>query len=128
MIRQDLLRRAASISLFTWRRAGPNDPVDDGDRKGWWADSLPSAAGDQIGSRLWLLQRRTLGAETLKDAQSYAQEALAWLVDDQVVESFEVTATRQGRGRMNLRIVLKEREGEALELNFEDAWRLISAV
>ena len=128
MTREGLLRRSVTISLFTWRRAGPDDSVDDSDRKGWCADCVPSVAGDKIGSRLWLLQRRTLVADTLKDAQSYAEEALAWLVDDEVVTSVTVTAERQGNDRMNLRVLLTEQNGETLELNFEDTWGLINVV
>lgn len=128
MNRENLLRRAVTISLFTWRRAGPDDVVDDSDRKGWWGDCVPSVAGDKIGSRLWLLQRRTLVADTLKDAQSYAEEALAWLVDDVVVTSVTVTLERQGHDRLNLRVTLLELNGETLELNFEDTWGLINAV
>ena len=123
-----VLERAVHISLFTWRRAGPDDAVDDSDRKGWWGDCVPSVAGDKIGSRLWLLQRRTLVADTLKDAQSYAEEALAWLMEDEVVTSVTVTAERQGNDRMNLRVMLTEQNGETLELNFEDTWGLINAV
>lgn len=128
MTREESLRRAVTISLFTWRRAGPDDAVDDSNRKGWWGDSVPSVAGDKIGSRLWLLQRRTLVADTLKDAEAYANEALAWLVDDGVLTRVTVTAERQSNDRMNLRVTLIEQHGETLELNFNDAWGLINAV
>ena len=128
MTREDLLRRSVTISLFTWRRAGPDDPVDDSDRQGWWGDCVPSVAGDQIGSRLWLLARRTLVAQTLQDAQAYAEEALAWLLDDQIVTAVTVTVERQGIDRMNLRVTLTEQNGETLELNFADTWELINGV
>lgn len=128
MTREDLLRRSVTISLFAWRRAGPDDPVDDSARQGWWGDCVPSVAGDQIGSRLWLLARRTLVADTFKDAQAYAEEALAWLIDDQVVTAVTVTAERQGNDRMNLRVTLTEQNGETLELNFADTWELINGV
>ncbi|MQT41406.1 hypothetical protein GHO45_10775 [Pseudomonas sp. FSL R10-0765] len=128
MTREETLRRAVTISLFTWRRAGPDDVVDDSDRKGWWGDSVPSVAGDKIGSRLWLLSRRTLVADTLKDAEAYANEALAWLVDDGVLTRVTVTAERQGNDRMNLRVTLIEQHGETLELNFNDTWGLINGV
>ena len=128
MTREELLRRAVTISLFTWRRAGPDDAVDDSDRKGWWGDSVPSVAGDRIGSRLWLLSRRTLVAQTLQDAEAYAEEALAWLLDDQIVTAVMVTAVRQGNDRMNLRVMLTEQSGETLELNFADTWELINGV
>ena len=128
MTREDLLRRSVTISLFTWRRAGPDDPVDDSDRQGWWGDCVPSVAGDQIGSRLWLLARRTLVAQTLQDAKAYAEEALAWLLDDQIVTAVTVTVERQGNDRMNLRVTLTEQNGETLELNFADTWELINGV
>ena len=128
MTREDLLRRAVTISLFTWRRAGLDDPVDDSDRKGWWGDCVPSVAGDRIGSRLWLLARRTLVAQTLRDAQAYAEEALAWLLDDQIVTAVTVTVGRQGNDRLNLRVTLSEPSGETLELNFADTWELINGV
>ena len=128
MTREALLRRSVTISLFTWRRAGPDDPVDDSDRQGWWGDCVPSVAGDQTGSRLWLLARRTLVAQTLQDAQAYAEEALAWLLDDQIVTAVTVTVERQGNDRMNLRATLTEQNGETLELNFADTWELINGV
>lgn len=70
MSREPLLRRAVTISLFSWRRAASDDALDDADRQGWWGDCAPSEAGDQIGSRLWLLRRRTLTDDTLRDARS----------------------------------------------------------
>lgn len=128
MSREGLLRRAVTISLFTWRRAGPDDVVDDSDRKGWWGDCVPSVAGDKIGSRLWLLSRQTLVADTFKDAQAYAEEALAWLLDDQIVTAVTVTVERRGNDRMNLRVTLTEQSGETLELDFENTLELINGV
>lgn len=128
MSREALLRRSVTISLFTWRRAGPDDAVDDSDRKGWWGDCVPTVAGDQVGSRLWLLARRTLVAQTLQDAQAYAEEALAWLLDDQIVTAVAVTVERQGNDRMNLQVKLTEQSGETIELDFADTWELINGV
>ncbi|MEE1920313.1 phage GP46 family protein, partial [Pseudomonas asiatica] len=63
------LIRTVVISLFTWRRAGPDDPVDDEERYGWWGDSFPRVADDRIGSRLWLLRRVKLTDRTQRDAE-----------------------------------------------------------
>ena len=128
MTREALLRRSVTISLFTWRRAGPDDPLDDDDRKGWWADCVPTVAGDQIGSRLWLLRRRTLIDDTLRDAREYAEEALRWMTDDEIVTTVTVTAERLGNDRLNLVVLLTELNGEILKLAFEDTWSLINAV
>lgn len=128
MTREGLLRRSVTISLFTWRRAGPDDPLDDDDRKGWWADCVPTVAGDQIGSRLYLLQRRTITQDTLRDAKEYAEEALRWMTEDGVVSAVSVTVTRQDINRMTLVVLLTELSGETVHLAFEDTWSLINAV
>lgn len=128
MTSEALLRRSVTISLFTWRRAGPDDPLDDDDRKGWWADCVPTVAGDRIGSRLWLLQRRTITQDTLRDAKEYAEEALRWMTDDGVVSAVTVTATRQDTSRIDLVVLLTELNGETVQLAFEDTWSLINAV
>lgn len=128
MSREPLLRRAVTISLFSWRRAASDDALDDADRQGWWGDCAPSEAGDQIGSRLWLLRRRTLTDDTLRDAREYAEEALRWMTDDDIVTTVTVTAERLGNDRLNLVVLLTELNGETLKLAFEDTWSLINAV
>lgn len=128
MSREPLLRRAVTISLFSWRRAASDDALDDADRQGWWGDCAPSESGDQIGSRLWLLRRRTLTDDTLRDAREYAEEALRWMTDDEIVTTVTVTAERMGNDRLNLVVLLTELNGETLKLAFEDTWSLINAV
>lgn len=128
MSREALLRRSVTISLFSWRRAATDDALDDADRQGWWGDCAPTEAGDQIGSRLWLLRRRALTDDTLRDAQEYAEEALRWMTDDDIVTTVAVTAERQGNDRLNLLVTLTESNGETLQLAFEDTWSLINAV
>lgn len=96
--------------------------------RGWWGDCAPSEAGDQIGSRLWLLHRRALTDDTLRDAREYAEEALRWMIDDEIVTTVTVTAERLGNDRLNLMVLLTELNGETLKLAFEDTWSLINAV
>ena len=61
----DPLVQAVLISLFSWRRSNDDDGVQIPYRKGWWGDTFSSISGDQIGSRLWLLQREKLTRETV---------------------------------------------------------------
>ena len=51
------LVRAVIISLFTWRRARPDDDLPGDLRMGWWGDTYAGTEGDRFGSRLWLLSR-----------------------------------------------------------------------
>lgn len=119
--------RAAVISLLTWRRAGPDDRLDDGERYGWWGDSFPSQANDRIGSWLWLLRRRTLDADTVRDAEAFARESLAWMIEDGRVTSVTVTTAR-GVNRLELRVVLTLRDGRTIDIELEDIWQVINAV
>ncbi|NUV17293.1 hypothetical protein MS6207_01473 [Escherichia coli] len=44
----DPLTRAVVISLFTWRRAEPDDNADV--PMGWWGDTWPAVQNDRYGS------------------------------------------------------------------------------
>lgn len=120
-------QRAAVISLLTWRRAGADDRLDDAERFGWWGDSFPSQADDRIGSRLWQLRRRTLTDATLQEAEAYAREALAWMLDDGRVTAVTVTVAR-GIDRLNMRVVLTLRDGRTIDLQLDNLWQVINAV
>lgn len=122
------LLRSVVISLFTWRRAGPDDPVDDDELYGWWGDTYPTVADDRIGSRLWLLRRVRLNADTRRDAVFYAQEALQWLIDDEHVRQIDITTEQVGINRLNLGVVLTLTTGQTVRLNASDQWQVIYAV
>ncbi|NMZ35349.1 phage GP46 family protein [Pseudomonas proteolytica] len=122
------LIRAVVISLFTWRRAATDDPVDDDERFGWWGDTYPTIADDPIGSRLWLLRRVKLTAGTQRDAEFYAREALQWLLDDQQVLDVEVLSERADSHRLNLRVILTVPSGARLQINSSQLWQVIYAV
>lgn len=123
MMPTEPLVRAVVVSLFTWRRANPDDELPASDLMGWWGDSYAEIAGDKIGSRLWLLSRSTLTQDTLRRAQEYATEALQWLLDDQVATSVTVTSSRLGVHSLGLTVVVTRAEsGQVLNLRFADVW------
>lgn len=122
------LVRAVVISLFTWRRAATDDPVDDDERFGWWGDSYPTFADDRIGSRLWLLRRVKLTVDTQRDAEFYAREALQWLLDDNRVLEVEVISERADSYRLNLQVILTVLTGARLKINSNQLWQVIYAV
>lgn len=87
------LETAVSISLFTDRRVSDEElPPLEKNKKGWWGDMFPEVDQDQIGSRLWLLNREKRTQETLRRAEDYAKEALKWLIDDGVASSITTVA------------------------------------
>ena len=109
LLPENELETAVILSLLCDARARDDDTLPDGgtDRRGWWADSVaPEADGDRTGSRLWLLSREKTLPEVLRRARDYAEEALAWLVEDKVASSVTVTAEMPRRGLLALSAVI----------------------
>lgn len=126
--REAALTRAVLISLYTWRRADTDDPVDDEELFGWWGDSYPTVTDDRIGSRLWLLRRVKLTAATQRDAEFYAEEALRWLLDDGQVIGIDISSEKTDINRLNLNVTLTIPGGGRLEIKPTSAWQVIYAV
>lgn len=115
----DVVRDLITFSLFTWRRALPDDVIPAGmSRQGWYADP-------EMGSRLWLLQGRKVTAETLSDARQYAEEALAWMVTAGIFAAVSATASRIAdvRGGIELAVTYRRPDATADEtLRFDQIW------
>lgn len=122
------LLRAVTISLYTWRRAETDDPIDDEERYGWWGDSYPAIADDRIGSRLYLLRRVKLTPQTQRDAEFYAREALQWLLDDGEVIAIDIASEKVDVNRLNLIPTLTVASGARLEIKQPSSWQVIYAV
>lgn len=121
------LVRAVIISLFTWRRARPDDDLPGDLRMGWWGDSVPEIPNDRIGSRLWLLSRAKLTAGTVARAKEYAEEALAWLVEDGVAARVTVESERIGLSTLGLACrVYRADGGIPLDIRFSDVWEFLN--
>ena len=127
------LAGAVLISLFTDRRARPDDFLPDPygapkDRRGWWGDKTSEfvSSGDQIGSRLWLLERSKTEDEVLVQAVSLAKESLQWMVTDGVVARVDVSAERQtgpgSDGRLALLVSLYKTDGRKDSYSFSLQW------
>lgn len=86
---------AVFVSLFTDRRARPSDRVTD--RRGWWGDRHARVANDQIGSLLWLLRSRPITPQSIRLAQVYAADALAWMRADGMAKTITVRTERRAK-------------------------------
>ena len=119
----DPLTRAVVISLFTHRRAEPDDNSDG--PMGWWGDTWPAVANDRYGSKLWLLQRSKLTNELVNTVRTYLRDALQWMLDDGVVSRIDIDIQRTGINELSNRIVLWRRDGP-VSLSFNDLWSVIT--
>lgn len=127
LLLDDGLQSAIYISLFSDGRAHSDDALPDGtsDRRGWWADAWPQIEGDQIGSRLWLLDREKELPETLRRAKEYAKQALTWLVDDGIAVRVDVAVSVPRRGVLAWLITLYRAEGGNENFKFDVLWSAI---
>lgn len=115
------LASAVLISLFTDRIADDADIPPDGgdDRRGWWGDADEDVP---IGSRLWLLDRSRLVQAVANNAKIYMEEALQWLVDDQVALSVKVVTSIAGGSRLNSIVTVTHRDGTVTPLHYNWVW------
>lgn len=121
----DDIETAIIISLFTWRRANPDDKLDPGQsRFGWFGDKIGGNDKFPLGSRLYLLARKTITPQTMREAEEFASEALKWMVEDKVVSSISCTAERVSNERVDLKITYT-RDGTTKEKRFNDLWQQI---
>lgn len=121
----DGLQTAVILSLFTDRRANPDDtlPSASSDLRGWWGDDYPVVPGDRIGSRRWLLSREKQLQSVLNRVIEYDQEALQWLIDDGVASSVTVNAAIVRPGVLGEYIsILPPAANSPQQFKFESLW------
>lgn len=99
---EDTLQTAIILSLFSDRRAGPDDalPLHDTERRGWVGDEYMvgdfDARADAWGSKLWLVYYGKVTEAKLEAARFAATEALQWLVRDGIASRIVVQASWEG--------------------------------
>ncbi|MEX2450377.1 MAG: phage GP46 family protein [Rhodospirillales bacterium] len=131
----DGLKTALVISIFTDRRALPDDELPDpnGSRRGWVGDAFPPVidgvpqTGDRIGSRLWLLHREKQLLSVVARAREYLEEATDWLIEDGIcnVIEIEVEIVRDGVLGFEVRPIRPNKDPVAFR--FDYVWRAEAA-
>lgn len=121
------LLNSVIVSLFTNKRASDEDSLPVPEIKyGWWGDQiLPAEDGDQIGSKLWLLDRSSTTENVEVKAKEYIEEALAWMIDDDVAEKIEVQVERigtPGNDILAYDVKIYQTDGNLTALKYSDKW------
>ena len=96
-VNETTLRNAVLLSLFCDRRVTAAEiPQGETSRRGWFGDLLADTEGDEIGSRLWLLDREKTTDENAARARDFATESLEWITEDGLADAVNVTAEASG--------------------------------
>ncbi|GLS29964.1 Mu-like prophage protein gp46 [Mesorhizobium albiziae] len=129
-----MLETAVLICLMTDARALPDELRDGDQNRGWPGDSfdLEAVTGEAaIGSKLWLLARRTVDANVVpRLAEAYAIEACEVLVGQGAVANVTATATADPtRNRLDLTVTLTDRAGAVIVApNFSILWSELNGI
>lgn len=116
------LKTAIEISLFSDRRVSVDElPEGETDQRGWWADALNDDQ-DEIGSKLWLLKREKVTQNIVDRAREYCEEALQWLVTDQIAASVTVTTERQGLYQIAIGVGIQRPKDDRVKFRFGFIW------
>lgn len=113
----DSLARAVVISLFSWHRAEEGDSYDGSTKYGWWGDSFNDY---KTGSKLWQYIRRSLTADTMLAIKETCEEALRWLIDDNIAESVDVTTERTDVNQLNITVDITLKDLSSIQYKFEE--------
>ncbi|CUX23171.1 MULTISPECIES: phage GP46 family protein [Agrobacterium] len=119
------------ILLMSDRRVEDSELRDGEQNRGWLGDSFDRLDGeDVLGSRLWLLRRRSIYDGIEVDAEDYAREALQPLITQGSVARVDATATaKRAENRLDLEIAMYGRDGETMfNQKFGLLWRQIDGV
>ncbi|WP_051278465.1 phage GP46 family protein [Solimonas flava] len=108
LLADDSLRPAVIASLLTDREYAD---AADGDRRGSWQDALLADAADRNGSLLWRVLPGKRTPAKLAEAKQYAEQALAWLVDDSIASGVSVTPSWDARGQLQLDVEIARANG-----------------
>lgn len=118
------LLTAVAICLFTDRRVEAYELRDGDENRGWPGDGFDIGPGDYVlGSRLWLLRRRALTAETILLADDYVREALQPLLDQGAFARFDVAVAAPGASVLTIDVSGYGRaDGAVFNAKFDILW------
>lgn len=120
LLLDDGIETVVMISMFTDCRATVDDGIKAGDDMGgWWFDVYSETPGENTGSKLWTLYDSTLSDETVNKVQTYADEALAWMVDEGAATSATTVATRVEDGVQCVTTITRPGDTSPFVLNWE---------
>lgn len=100
---------AVIITLGTDKYAEEGDPLpeDSGYRGGWWGDAVPPVSDYQMGTKLWLLKRAKTVTEIPAIAKEYLLDGFQWMIDDEIVETINVSVERRRDMKTTLAFTLE---------------------
>lgn len=122
----DDLESAVIVSLFTWRRASADEVPENAPRYGWFGDKIDPDSTDSTGSKLYLLKREKITEQSMMRAKEYIEQALAWMITDNVASEISATVSRNEKDISWVdAVVVITRGDSARTMKFNDLWSFL---
>jgi phage gp46-like protein len=83
------LETAIGCSIFSDRRAYPDEVADPWKRRGWIGDTMSQLPGDRYGSGVWLYEQSRGTSQVLAMLTSEVRTSVNWLKEEKLVKSLE---------------------------------------
>lgn len=112
----DGLEAAFLVSLFSDRRAAPDEVQDPMKRRGWIGNLVSEVPGDNHGSGLWLYEQHRMTPDTAIGVRTEAVQSIEWMDEQQLISAptAEVIANPVNR-TIYLGVTVQEPSGEATQ-------------
>lgn len=111
---------AIFISLFTDRRANPDEVANPMDRRGWCGTQNTRDAQGNKGSGIWLYEQRRLDADTTEGVRMEAYQALHWKITDRLAKEIDVTIEKSPHDRrLGLKAAITAANGGVTNIGYQ---------
>lgn len=113
------LQTALEVSLLTDARSA--NVADRGSRRGYAGDVFLAPLGRSLGSTLWEYDQARLTPRTINGIRAAANNALAYLAQDNIARSVTATVSNPASGLLRVDIDILTNEGDIQQ--YEVLWR-----
>lgn len=111
---EDDVESEATLAILSDARVDPSEVPPGTPLRGYWADTL-DPTGQQVGSRLWLLEQAEATPANAKRAEQYIREALKYLLDQKRLRAI-TTYSEIVDDRIQVGVELVKRNGQSIPL------------
>lgn len=123
ILTEDFFDTAILMSIFCEKRAAASEVPVSHRRRGWVGNE--STPGFEMGSKIWLFHQSRIDRNTLNGIASAADEALQWMIDDNIAVKVRSSATFED-DTINLEVEI-ERPNSLVEKRYFELWNMTGA-
>ena len=116
ILTNDFFDTAIIVSLFSDKRALASQVLESSLRRGWIGNEF--TPGFEMGSRLWIFSQARLTRDTINAMISIANDALKWMVDDNLAIGIKSDVTLVS-GKVVLQIEITRPDSKVEKRLFE---------